>query len=213
MVDKTTEKLKTGTTTCVLKCAEGIVIAADARSVAGNMISSGDFRKIEPVSENMAVTMAGIASDAQFFTKLIKAELKLKEVRTGRKPSVKEAANQISGMLYSSIRNPYAPSIVHFLLGGFDDSGFHAYDLSPDGVILEVEKYESSGSGAVFVYGVLDTQYKKDMTIKQSSDLAVKAINTAFKRDSASGNKIKVVTITKDGIKEYLEKSISYDLK
>ena len=50
------------------------------------------------------------------------------------------------------------------------------------------------------------------MKIDEGVKLAVKCINAALQRDSATGNGIDVVTITKDGIKKVLEKEIKQDL-
>jgi len=43
--------------------------------------------------------------------------------------------------------------------------------------------------------------------------VAVKCINAALQRDSATGSGIDVVTVTKEGIKTVLEKEIKLDLQ
>ncbi|MBI4980167.1 proteasome subunit beta [Candidatus Woesearchaeota archaeon] len=182
------KQLKTGTTTLGMVCKDGIVIAADKRATAGNMIVDKRADKVHIISDDMAVTIAGNVSDAQLIIKLIRAELKLKEVRTGKKPSVKEAANLLGGLLYSSIRQmSMFPGIAHFLLAGKDSSGVYLYDLFPDGSVTKMRDFVSSGSGSVFAYGVLETHYKPDMTVAEGIKLAVKSVNTALQRDSASG--------------------------
>ncbi|MDP7244062.1 MAG: hypothetical protein QF568_01830, partial [Flavobacteriales bacterium] len=130
--------------------------------------------------------------------------------RTERESTVKEAANLLSMLVYSNIRKlSLIPGISHFLVGGRDESGFHIYDLAPDGSIVDVDDYTSSGSGSVMVYGVLETLYKKNMSVDEGFRLAVKSINAAVQRDIASGNGIDIVTITKDGIKKILSKEIN----
>src|SRR3989344_1731807 len=142
-------QLKTGTTTVGIVCKNGVVLAADMRATAGTMIS-----------DDFAVTWAGTVSDAQLMTRLAKAELKLKEVRTGKSPSTKEAANLLAGLQYSGIRRPSMfLAIAHFLLAGRDTHGIHLYDLFPDGSVTKISDYVSSGSGSVFAYGVLETNY------------------------------------------------------
>ena len=94
------EAMKTGTTTLGIICKDGIVLAADKRATAGNFIVTKKTDKIFEVFDGIAVTMAGTVSDAQLLVKLIRAELKLKEVRTGRNPTVKESANLLAGMGY-----------------------------------------------------------------------------------------------------------------
>jgi len=201
--------MKTGTTTVALLCKDGIVLAADKRATSGYLISYKKFDKIINITDNIAVTVAGTVSDVQLLAKYIKAELKLKQIRTDRESSVKEAANLLAMLVYNNIRKlSMIPGISHFIVGGKDESGFHVYDLSPDGSIVEVDDYISSGSGSVMVFGVLETLYKKNMSIDEGIKLAAKSVNAAVQRDIASGNGIDIVTITKDGIKKVFSKEI-----
>ncbi|HLC97914.1 MAG TPA: proteasome subunit beta [Candidatus Nanoarchaeia archaeon] len=201
------EQLKTGTTTIGIACSDGVVLAADMRATAGTMIVDKHAEKAHIISDDFAVTIAGTVSDAQLVIKLFRAELKLKEVRTNKKPSAKQAANLLGGLLYGLIRQPsMLPGIAHFLLGGRDNEGTHLYDLFPDGSVTKVRDYVSSGSGSVFAYGVLETQYRADLPISEGIKLAVKAVNAALQRDSASGNGIVVVTVQRDGIKQIMQK-------
>ncbi len=207
------EQLKTGTTTVGIKCRDGIVLAADKRATAGTMIVDKRAEKVHVISDDFAVTIAGGVSDAQLLIKLFRAELKLKEVRTDKRPSAKEAANLLGGLLYSNIRKmSMLPGIAHFLLGAKDGTGTHLYDLFPDGSVTNVPDFISSGSGSVFAYGVLETQYDQNMSTADGIKLAVKSINTALQRDSASGNGIDVVVVTDKEIKHVLNKEVTVSL-
>ncbi|MAH32793.1 proteasome subunit beta [archaeon] len=204
------ELMKTGTTTLALNCKDGIVLAADKRATSGYLVSYKKFDKIIFIDDNLAVTVAGTVSDVQLLAKYIRAELKLKSMRTSRENTVKEAANLLSTLVYNNIRKmSMIPGISHFIIGGKDSTGFHIYDLSPDGSIVEVEDYISSGSGSVMVFGVLETLYKKDLSVSEGIKLAGKSINAAVQRDIASGNGIDIVTITKDGIKKVFTQELS----
>ncbi len=204
--------LKTGTTTVGIVCKDGLVIAADKRATSGNLIVDNRADKIFEITGSMVVTTAGTVSDAQLLTKLIKAELKLKEIRTGRNPSVREAANLLGGFVYENIRKlSMIPGISHFILGGYDtEEGFSVWDLFADGSVTKVDTFIGSGSGSVIAYGVLETLYKEKMSVDEGVKLAVKAINAALQRDSASGGGIDVVTVTKDGVKRVLKKELQY---
>ena len=205
-------ELKTGTTTIGIVCKDGLVLAADKRATSGYLISWKKFDKIIPITSTIVVTVAGTVSDVQLLVKYLKAELKLKDLRTGRDTTVKEASSLLANFVYNNIRKfSLIPGISHFIVGGVDSSGFHLYDLSPDGSIVEVDDYISSGSGSVMVFGVLETLYKKGLTVDEGIKLAAKGINAAVQRDIASGNGIDIVTITKDGIKKVFSKE--FDLK
>lgn len=209
--DKT---LKTGTTTLGLVCKDGIVLAADKRATSGYLIAYKKFDKIISIADNMAVTVAGTVSDVQLLAKYIKAELKLKQIRTNKENTVKEAANLLSILVYNNIRKfSLIPGISHFILGGKDDSGYHLYDLSPDGSIANIDDYVSSGSGSVMAYGVLETLYSKNQSVEDGIKLAAKSINAAVQRDIASGNGIDIVTITKDGMKKVVSKELNMKIE
>ena len=203
------ENKSTGTTTLGLICKDGIVLAADRRATAG-YLKVEKMDKIYLITDKIAVTTAGSVSDVQVLMKLLKAELKLNEVRTGRETTVKEAANLLATLIFHNIRSSYLiPAISHFLMAGVDQHGLHLYDLYPDGSLTKVKDFMSSGSGSVFAFGVLETLYKKDMTIDEGINLAVKGINAALQRDIASGDGINIVVITKQGAKKVLTKEIT----
>jgi proteasome beta subunit len=206
---KENEVLNTGTTTVGLMCKDCVVLAADRRATAGNFIAHKKTDKIIPINERMALTTSGVVSDIQLLIKLLKAELKLKSIRVDREPSVKEAANLLTNIIYNNIRKFSAiPGITHFLLGGADNT-IQLYDLYADGSITEIDDFVSSGSGSVIAYGALEANYKKDMTESEGVDLAIKCVNAAIQRDSASGEGIDVYVINKQGMRKAAQKRVS----
>ncbi|MBI2575544.1 proteasome subunit beta [Candidatus Woesearchaeota archaeon] len=207
-------KVKKGTTTVGIVCKDGVILGADKRATAGSLIVDKKSQKIFKITDKMAITMAGTVSDAQLLYKLIKAELKLKQFRTEREPSVKESANLLAGMIYSNIRKfSIIPGISHFLLAGADSEGIHLYDLFADGSITEIDDYVSTGSGSVMAYGVLEVMYRKELTLKEALPIAIKAINSAMSRDTYTGEGIDVVSVTGEGIKTLFEKMLETTIK
>ncbi len=207
------EIMKTGTTTVAIVARDCVVLAADKRATAGSFIAGKKVDKVLTVDDKMALTTAGSVSDIQLIVKLIKAELVLRKLRSGRENSVKEGANLTAGIVYSNIRKfTMIPGVVHFLFAGYDSEGSHLYDIYPDGSISDVDDFVCSGSGGTFAFGVFDAQYKKDMNQEQAIELAIKGINSALQRDSASGDGIDVVVINKDGVKKVYTKELSINL-
>ena len=203
------ENFKKGTTTIGILCKDGVVLAADKRASAGYMIANKNVDKVHKVTDNIVITMAGLVSDAQLITKLVKAELKLKQIRTGREASVKEAGNLLGNILYGNIRKmSMVPGIVSFLLGGKDDTGFYLYELGVDGSILEAENFVSTGSGSILATGVLETLYEKDLSVQDGVKLAIKALNAAIQRDMPTGDGMDIFTITSKGAEKAITKKI-----
>lgn len=207
-------QLKTGTTTVAILTKGGIILAADQRATAGNLIANKHCPKVFSITDYMAVTMAGSVSDSQLIVKLIRAELKLRVLRTGRQPTVKEAANLLAGIVYRNVRSPsMMPGVSHFLLGGKDNNGFHIYDIYPDGSITDTFDFVSSGSGSVFAYGVLENNYKADINIEDGKVLVSQAVNAALQRDSMSGGGLTLFTITENGVTAEVDKHVTTDVR
>ena len=209
MEDELKNRLQKGTTTVGLVCRDGIVLAADKRATMGYRIGHKKIDKVHKISEYMAITMAGLVSDAQLITKLIKAELSLKKIRTSREPTVNEAANLLGAIVYGNVRRPtmIGLSIVGFILGGKDDTGFKLYNLGIDGSILLYDDFSVDGSGSDLALGVLDTLYKKGISVNEGIQLAIKTINAAVQRDTPTGDGIDIVTITTKGVEKVLTKT------
>ena len=201
--------MKTGTTTVGIVCKDGIVLAADKRTSAGYLIANKNSKKISKISDYAAITHAGLVSDAQLLTRIIKAQIRLEQMRRGKPLYMKEVANLLGNLLYGNIRRmSMVPGIVGFILGGKDSKGYSLYDLGIDGSITEFHDYASTGSGSVFAFGVLESSYKEGLTVEEGIKLAVKAVNASMQRDMASGGGVDVITITQKGVEKALEKII-----
>jgi len=206
----TDNKIKTGTTCIGITFKNGLLIAADRR-VTSYKINSDSFTKVFELSNNIVSTVSGSASDAQRFMRVIKGELKLLSYKNERDPYVSECAMILNSMQYSSSRQ--MGSIVGLILGGYDEkNGISLFDLSPDGTIVSHNGYVTSGSGSIFVDGVLDVSYKENMSEKEVVELVEKCFKVSFKNDNASGGGFIAKIITKDGIKEVARKIVRSEL-
>jgi proteasome beta subunit len=196
-------ELKTGTTIVAIKAKDGVVVASDRRAVLLTYIASRDFPKIYKITDNVVIAAAGVASDFQFLAKILSANMKLKELRSGKNVTAKEVANFLSTLMYSHKMFPY---LVEVVIAGKNNGGYGIYSLDPAGGINEEKDFCAYGSGMMFALGVLESNYKKDITVKAAKELAKQAILAAIQRDTGSGDGIEIVTITKDGVKQELIK-------
>jgi proteasome beta subunit len=206
--------LKTGTTILGITCKDGIVIASDKQVTKGHVTYSR-IRKTNKINDYLVLAYAGNLSDAQRLSRLVVAELKLKELKSRSRPTVKQAGNLVASISYSNIRQPsMIPSIVGSLISGFNEDGsFEFYEIGPDGTIHKIEDYSSTGSGADFVVGFLERQYKKGVTVKEGVELAKESLKSSTERDIYSGYGIDIFTITKDGIRKVVEQVIKPEFK
>ncbi len=203
--------LKSGTSIVGIKCSDGIVMAGDRRATAGNLIMSKNEPKVEKVNDYVVVAGTGTASDILLNKRIFAAELKLKELKTRHRPSVREAAALVGMMIYRNIRTPsMIPNIVGLLVAGINEDGnTELYTVEPAGGVYKVKDYDANfSSGMPFILGLLERQYHPDISVKEGVELAQECIKSSMQRDSGSGNGIDVYTITKEGIKHVIAQDI-----
>ncbi len=197
--------LKTGTSLVGIVCKDGIVMAGDRKTtVGGSIVMNKNTLKVVAINSYIVVSGTGTASDIDLARKLIRAELKLKELKDKKRPSVKETANLVAMMLYKNIRQPSAiPFMAGLMIGGVDIDGIASlYTVEPAGSTNKVENFDANfSSGMPYILGLLENNYKLGMNIKDGVELAANAIKASTERDTASGYGVDVVTITSDGIK------------
>ena len=208
--------LKTGTTILGVVCKDGVVMASDRQITAGNLVVGKTYRKTIAINDYLLISFTGMVSDAQRIPKILAAELKLKELRSKSRPTIKQSANLTGTMTYSQIRQPsMIRNIVGSLVGGFNEDGStELYTIEPAGGIYKVEEYDANfGSGMPYVLGFLERQYKKGISLKEGIELAKEALKSSMQRDVGSGYGIDIFTITKDGIKKVVEQTIESNYK
>src|SRR3989344_1958772 len=167
--------MKSGTSIVGIVCKDGVVIAGDRRSTAGGQIvMSKNSQKVVLVNDYIVVAGTGVASDIDLNQRVFAAELKLKELKTKSRPSVQEAANLFGMMAYRNIRTPsMIMSIVGLLVAGVNPDGTsELYTIEPAGGVYKVEDYDANfSSGMPYILGLLEGNYKKDMSIKEGVEL------------------------------------------
>ncbi len=190
---------KTGTTTVALICKDGVILAAEKRSIMGYLVASKESEKILPIEDHIALTIAGGVGDCQTLVRYMKAELKLFSIQNKRKISVKGATTLLSNILQGSRMFPF---LVQLILAGYDTSGPSIFTMDAVGAAEEERKFFSTGSGSPIALGVLENKYKNGISVDEGSKLALESIRAATERDVASGGKaVDVAVITKEGIK------------
>ena len=204
--------VSSGTSLVGLICKDGIVMAGDKRSTAGGQIvMNKNCDKIIPINDYLITSGTGVASDIDMLQKLAKAQLKIKELRDKKRPTVKEAANLIAAMNYKNIRQPtMIQFIAGLMVGGVNEDGTsELYSVEPAGSVMKVEDFDANfSSGMPYILGLLEKSYEKDMTMEEGVELAIEAIKAASERDTASGQGVDVFTITKDGIKHVSKQKV-----
>jgi len=195
---------KTGTTTLGMICKDGVVIATEQRATMGTLIAHKTTKKLYKIDDHLALATAGLVGDLQTLARYLSAEANLYSLKRDTNIPVKSAATLMSNIMN---QRRYMPYYVQLVLAGYDATGPHVYSLDAAGGSIP-DKYTSAGSGSPYVFGVLEDNYRDDLTCDEGVDLAIRAISAAIGRDSASGGMINIAIINKEGFHELPEHEV-----
>ena len=188
-MDTTSSAIKTGTSTVGITYDGGVVVGADHRATMGHFIANKSVQKLFRITDNIALTTAGLVGHAQSLSRVLAAELKLFELKRDMPMTVKGAATFTANILSGR------PHYVQLLIVGVDPSGPSVYSIDSAGGSIP-DTYCATGSGSPYMYGVLEDQFKTDMSKDQALSLAAKALLASAQRDAASGNGMDLAYIT-----------------
>ncbi len=190
-----------GTTTVGVVCKDGVILSSDTRVTMGLFVAHKRGKKIYQIDQHLAMTISGSVADAQRTVEILKINAKLYKLNTGRPMPVNSAARLVANLFFSA---RLFPMIAQVLICGVDDTGPHVFSLDPFGSLTE-EKCVATGSGSPIAYGVLEDKYNEGAAIKDILSVVVRAVNSAMKRDAASGDSFDVAIIDEIGYRELSE--------
>ena len=185
-----------------IKCKDGIVLGNDRRATWGYTVTNKSTKKVFKITDRIGLAAYGLIGDFQVLVKILRAQANLYELDAGVRISTKSMGKMVSNYLYS--RKMY-PLYTNLVVAGVDKDGPRLYTLDAIGSLIP-DDYGAAGTGMLMAIGILEAEYKPDMTVAAGEELVEKTIRAAIKRDAMSGNGIDLLIITKDGIKEkYIE--------
>jgi proteasome beta subunit len=218
-----TNALPHGTTIVALKFPGGVLIAGDRRSTQGNMIAGRDVQKVYVTDDYTATGIAGTAAIAVEFARLYAVELehyeKLEGVALTFAGKVNRLAIMVRGNLGAALQGFVAlPLLVGYDLADPDSDGagrIVSFDAA-GGWNVEVEGYQSVGSGSIFAKSSMKKLYSRVTDAESALRVAVEALYDAADDDSATGGPDLVrgiyptaVVIAADGAEEIAEARIA----
>ena len=184
-----------GTTTVGVVCTDGVILSSDTRVTMGYFVAHKKGKKIYQIDDHIGMTISGSVADAQRVVEILKVNAKLYKLNNGRPIPIKAASRLVANLLFSA---RLAPLLAQILVGGVDSTGPHVFALDPFGSLIE-EKCVATGSGSPIAYGVLEDKYEEGATIEEVLPVVVRAVDSAMKRDIASGDSFDIAVITKEG--------------
>lgn len=186
-----------GATVVGISYNNGVVLAAEKRVSFGHFVVNKNTKKTFPVTNHVGAACAGMVADMQALVRQVEALAKIRKLETRREVAPNSIAKLMSVIMFE---RRYFPLLTQVIVGGLNGKP-EIYTLDPLGSVLP-DVYAAVGTGAELALGIMDAEYKEDMTEAKAKELAIRAIKSAIQRDSSSGDGIDLLFVTKDGTRE-----------
>jgi 20S proteasome subunit beta 5 len=184
-----------GTTTLAFKFQHGVIVAVDSRATAGNWIASQTVKKVIEINPFLLGTMAGGAADCSYWERVLARQCRVYELRNKERISVAAASKLLANIVYNYKGMGLS---MGTMICGWDKKGPGLYYVDSDGTRLTHPMF-SVGSGSTYAYGIMDSDYKYDMSVEDAYDLGQRAIYHATHRDAYSGGVVNMYHMKETG--------------
>jgi proteasome beta subunit len=198
-IDEETLKqvIKSSTTTVGIIIKDGVVVGTESQATAGYTVATKTAQKLFKINDYACATISGVVADCQYVINLLIANSNLKQVEEEKVPDPKYVANLTRNILFSG-RSYF---LAMMIIGGYseEEKTGKLWGVDLLGTLFEEDKFISFGSGSPFSLGVLEADWKEGMTKEEGIELVKTAITSSKERDAASGHKIQICVIDKNG--------------
>ena len=182
-----------GATAVGISFDKGVVLASEKRVSYGNFVVNKNTKKTFPVTDKVGAACAGMIADMQILVRQVAALAKIRKLETRRNVPPNSIAKMMSVIMFE---RRFFPLLTQVIVGGIDNKP-QIYTLDPLGSVLP-DEYAAVGSGAEMALGVMDGEFRANMSEQSAKELAVKAIKSSIQRDSASGDGIDLLSMTQN---------------
>jgi len=176
---------------------DGVILAADKRISFGNFVVNKNIKKTFTVTDYVGAACAGMVADMQVLVRQVEALAKIRRLETRREVAPNSIAKLMSVIMFE---RRYFPLLTQVIVGGINERP-EIYTLDPLGSVLP-DEYAAVGTGAEGALGIMDAEFKPNMSEEKVRELASRAIRSAVQRDASSGDGIDILFITKSGHRE-----------
>lgn len=186
-----------GATAVGISYDKGVILSAEKRVSYGNFVVNKNTKKTFSVTNQVGAACAGMIADMQVLVRQVAALAKIRKLETRRNVAPNSIAKLMSVIMFE---RRFFPLLTQVIVGGLEIKP-EIYTLDPLGSVLP-DEYAAVGTGAEMALGIIDAEYKPNMSEEKAREMAIKAIKSSILRDSSSGDGIDILVITKSGFRE-----------
>ena len=182
-----------GATAVGISFDNGVVLASEKRVSYGNFVVNKNTKKTFHVTDHVGAACAGMIADMQVLVRQVEALAKIRKLETRRNVAPNSVAKMMSVIMFE---RRFFPLLTQVIVGGIDKKP-EIYTLDPLGSVLP-DDYAAVGTGAEMALGVMDSEYRSNISEQDAKELAIKAIKSSIQRDSGSGDGIDILFVTRN---------------
>jgi proteasome beta subunit len=186
-----------GATAVGISYDKGVILSSEKRVSYGNFVVNKNTKKTFSVTNQVGAACAGMIADMQVLVRQVAALAKIRKLETRRNVAPNSIAKLMSVIMFE---RRFFPLLTQVIVGGLETKP-EIYTLDPLGSVLP-DEYAAVGTGAEMALGIIDAEYKPNMSEEKAREMAIKAIRSSILRDSSSGDGIDLLVITKSGPRE-----------
>lgn len=189
-------EIDAGTSIIAVSYDGGVVLGADSRTSTGIYVANRVSDKLTAIHDRVYCCRSGSAADTQALSDYVRNFVASHSIDIDGLPKIKTVANLFRSLCYSNKDRLMAGIIV----AGWDPiKGGQVFSIPIGGAMIE-QDFAIGGSGSTYIYGLVDSTYKKGMTREECEKFVHNSLSHAMARDGSSGGVIRTVTIDKDGV-------------
>ncbi len=174
-VEYALETVRSGSTAMAITCKEGCILAVEER-MHTKLQNVNYSWKLFQVDEHIGAVAAGLNSDARVLVDNARIRAQILRLTYEETPTIESIAKYVGDVMQMYTQHAgVRPFGVALLFAGVDDTGPRVFYAEPSGMVLEYDAW-AIGRGGEKVREILETEYKKSMSLEDAVGLAVKCL-------------------------------------
>eukprot|EP01139_Manchomonas_bermudensis_P014478 Amastigsp_a508529_1019.p1 type:complete len:219 gc:universal Amastigsp_a508529_1019:34-690(+) len=200
----TSQPIVTGTSVLGIRCAAGVVMAADTCGSYGSLARFRDLRRLRKVGAHTVVGGSGDYSDFEYTMEMLDALL-IEDTSVDSEPSFSpRELHEYLGRVYYNRRSKFDPLWNYLVVGGVRDGEITLGYVDLQGTYYEDDTV-ATGYGAYIARPLLCKAHRPDLTLAEARQIIEDAMRVMFYRDARALSRIQVAVVGTDGTFEVTE--------
>src|SRR3954466_13556906 len=164
-----------GATAVGITYDNGVLLASERRVSYGNFVVNKNTKKTFSVTDHVGAACAGMVADMDVLVRQVSALSKIRRLETRRNVQPNSIAKLMSVIMFE---RRFFPLLTQVIVGGLETKP-EIYTLDPLGSVLP-DEYAAVGTGAEMALGIIDSEYKPNMSEEKAREMAIKAIRSSI---------------------------------